>query len=168
VDLTLRRLLPSDESAFVAAHQMMALEDFPFGLGYQAGMSWSAYLHILQAAEFGDDLPPRFVRSAFLVADRGGEIVGRSSIRFELDDFLSREGGHIGYCVLPGHRRRGYATEMLRGSLAILGSAGVERALVVCDDDNVASAGVIERCGGVFESLIIGRDDTPMRRYWIG
>jgi predicted acetyltransferase len=41
--------------------------------------------------------------------------------------------------------------------------------LVTCDDDNIGSAMVIERCGGVFESLTENRenDDVPKRRYWI-
>jgi predicted acetyltransferase len=45
---------------------------------------------------------------------------------------------------------------------------GLERVLVTCDDDNVGSATVIERCGGVFESHIVGSGGKPMRRYWIG
>jgi predicted acetyltransferase len=39
--------------------------------------------------------------------------------------------------------------------------------LVTCDDDNVGSATVIERCGGVFDSLVGGFDGPPKRRYWI-
>jgi predicted acetyltransferase len=46
---------------------------------------------------------------------------------------------------------------------------GVERVLVVCDDDNEGSAAVIERCGGVLESVVTRDDgDPPFRRYWIG
>ena len=59
------------------------------------------------------------VPSTFLVADVGGVIVGRTSIRHELNEFLAREGGHIGYGVLAEHRRRGYATEILRHSLVV-------------------------------------------------
>ena len=113
------------------------------------------------------DLPSGHVPSTFLVADVGGQIVGRSSIRHELNEFLAREGGHIGYGVLADHRRRGYATEILRMSLVIARSLGVDRVLVTCDDDNVGSVTVIERCGGVFDSLVECDDGPPKRRYWI-
>jgi nicotinamidase-related amidase len=69
--------------------------------------------------------------------------------------------------VLAEHRRRGYATEILRQSLAVATGLGVDRVLVTCDDDNVGSAAVIERCGGVFESHIVGESGERMRRYWI-
>jgi predicted acetyltransferase len=48
-----------------------------------------------------------------LVAVGGNTIVGRTSIRFVLNDYLYQEGGHIGYGGLPDHRRLGYATEAL-------------------------------------------------------
>jgi predicted acetyltransferase len=38
---------------------------------------------------------------------------------------------------------------------------------VTCDDDNVGSATVIERCGGVLDSKGEASDGTPIRRYWI-
>ena len=97
-------------------------------------------------------LPDR-VRSDQLVAVVDGEIVGRVSVRFELNDYLLEHGGHVGYGVAPAHRAQGYATEILRQALVILRAEGVERVLVTCDDDNVASARVIEKNGGVLESI---------------
>ncbi|MDQ1511783.1 MAG: hypothetical protein QOG50_3627 [Actinomycetota bacterium] len=169
VDLRLRPLRVDDEAAFLAGHAVMEAEGFMFGLGYEPGMPWAKYVDRLAAWRVGADLPDNFVPSTFLVADVDAQIVGRSSIRHEIsNEFLAREGGHIGYGVLAEHRRRGYATEILRQSLVIVRSVGVERVLVTCDDHNVGSATVIERCGGVFESLTDARDgDVPKRRYWI-
>jgi predicted acetyltransferase len=165
--LILRLPRLDDEAAFRRAHEVMAADGFVFGLGFDPEAPFAAYLRSVEERLRGENLPDRWVPSIFLVAEVAGELVGRSSIRFELNDFLAREGGHIGYGVLPEHRRRGYATDILCQSLRIAADKGVERALVTCDDDNVGSATVIERCGGVFESHIVGEDGTPMRRYWI-
>ena len=170
-DLRLRLRPPrlEDEAAFAAAHRALAEEDFQFGLGYAAGMDWATYLRRLDDQRRGIDLPTGLVPATFLVADVQGQLVGRTSIRHELTEYLAREGGHIGYAVVAEHRRRGYATEILRQSLVIARAAGVERVLVTCDDDNVGSAAVIERCGGVFDSIVARSDDdaTLCRRYWI-
>ena len=103
----------------------------------------------------------------FLVADIAGEIVGRTSIRFTLNAFLTERGGHIGYCVLPQHRRRGYATQILRQSLIIARAAGVGRVLVTCDQDNAGSRTVIEACGGVLDSVVHVGGKPPALRFWI-
>lgn len=167
--LRLRPPREDDEASFAAAHAAMTAEGILFGLRYRPGMQWAAYLAALEDHRHGRNLPPRFVPSTFLVADVAGEIVGRASIRFQLNDFLLREGGHIGYVVLPRHRRRGYATEILRQSLVIARAAGVGRVLVTCDEDNLGSRTVIERCGGLLESVVDTGDGTPpKRRYWIG
>jgi predicted acetyltransferase len=72
-------------------------------------------------------------------------------------------GGHIGYDVPPQHRRRGHATAMLRGILPLAASGlGLERVLITCDPDNVASRKVIEACGDVLEDERSGK-----LRYWV-
>jgi predicted acetyltransferase len=166
--LRLRRLREDDEAAFAAAHAAATDGKFRFGIGYEPGMPWAAYLTALEDNRRGRNLPQRFVPGTFLVADVAGQIVGRTSIRFELNDFLLREGGHIGYGVLPRHRRRGYATEILRQSLIIARAEGIDRVLVTCDEDNAGSRTVIESCGGQLESVVNTGDGLPpKRRYWI-
>lgn len=92
----------------------------------------------------------------------GDEYIGRMSIRHELNDWLAEVGGHIGYDVRRSRRREGHATAMLAAALVIARDLGVDRALLTCDDDNVASRLVIERNGGVLEDERQGK-----LRYWV-
>ena len=66
------------------------------------------------------------------------------------EDLPPHVSGHIGYSVVPWKRRRGYATAALRQLLPVARKVGLARVLITCDDDNLASRGVIERNGGVF------------------
>ena len=166
-ELRLRPPVPEDEAAFAAGHRAMAAEGFTFGLGYEPGKPWATYLTELEDHRHGRNLPARHVPGTFLVATVGQEIVGRTSVRFMLNEFLAERGGHIGYCVLPQHRRRGYATEILRQSLIIARAAGADRVLVTCDQDNAGSRAVIEACGGVLDSVVTLDGKPPVLRFWI-
>jgi predicted acetyltransferase len=165
--LRLRPLRLSDEADFRMAHEVMAAEGFTFGLGYEPGMPWRVYVDALSAQRRGIVPPGGLVPATFLVADVGGKIVGRTSVRHVLNEFLEHEGGHIGYGVLPSYRLRGYATEILRQSLVVARAEGVDLVLITCEDSNAGSAMVIERCGGVLDSVVTSRDGQPTRRYWV-
>jgi predicted acetyltransferase len=167
--LRLRPLRPADEAPFRAAHaELEATDDFPFGIGFSPELPWEVYLKSRRDHQAGAFLPERFVPNTFLVAEVDGEIVGRISIRHQLNDFLLHEGGHIGYCVRPACRRRGYATEILRQGLIVARSLGIDRVLVTCDDDNQGSSAVIEACGGRLDSVVdVSHPPGKLRRYWI-
>ncbi len=110
---------------------------------------------------------PGFVPCTFLWMVEDGTYLGSLAIRHDLNDFLRREGGHIGYCVRPSARRRGHASEALRQSLAVCRTLGLDRVLVTCNDDNIGSATVIETNGGVLEDTVTAGDGRLVRRYWI-
>ena len=57
---------------------------------------------------------------------------------------------------------------MLRAMLAKARAIGIDRALVTCDARNVASAGVIRKCGGVLDSETFSPNANRVTsRYWI-
>jgi predicted acetyltransferase len=165
--LRLRPLRLDDEDEAVRAHGELAADGFPFLLDWDPDDRWAAYVHRCAEQRRGRALPAGWVPSTFLAAVLDGRLVGRISVRHELNAFLASYGGHIGYCVRPADRGRGLAGEILRQGLVVARAEGVDRVLVTCDADNVASARVIEANGGVLEDV---RDDPagpPKRRYWI-
>jgi predicted acetyltransferase len=167
-ELRLRPPTVDDEAEVRAAHDALMRSDrYPFCLFWRHGMSWTEYVDLLERYRRGEGLTDGMVPSTFLVAEVDGTIVGRASLRHRLSPSLERDGGHVGYGVLPAHRRRGHATTILQQSLVILRSLGVGDVLVTCDDGNVGSATVIERCGGKLDSVIRLDSGSQNRRYWI-
>jgi predicted acetyltransferase len=57
---------------------------------------------------------------------------------------------------------------MLRLTLEKAKDMGIRRVLVTCDDDNPASARVIEKNGGTLANVVKTEyAEFPVRRYWI-
>jgi predicted acetyltransferase len=116
----------------------------------------------------GEGLPAGWVPgTTFFLIDEG-RILGVANLRHRLTERLRQFGGHVGYSVRPSARRRGHATRLLDGIKEVAREMGMRRLLVTCDADNLASARVIEKCGGRFEGETIVEEAAPAtRRYWI-
>lgn len=108
-------------------------------------------------------LPPARNHTDYLWITHDDAIIGFLRFTYELNDFLREVGGHIGYSVRPSRRREGHASRALGLALDRARARGIDRVLVTCDTDNVASARTIESQGGVLEDVRDGK-----RRYWIG
>ena len=104
-----------------------------------------------------------------LFEKENGRLLGIIQIRLDLNDYLTEFGGHIGYCVRPTERRKGYAKTMLRCALDICKDEGFCKVMISCVEDNIGSAKTIESCGGVFEKKVYEEKyyNAYLKRYWI-
>ena len=95
-------------------------------------------------------------------------VVGLIQIRHRFNAFLERYGGHIGYCVRPSERRKGYATAMLAQALQECARLKIMDVLVTCLADNEASRRTILANGGEYESQVFEPESgSRIDRYWI-
>lgn len=101
----------------------------------------------------------------WLVEEEEGYFIGETAIRHRLNEALLLRGGHIGYCVRYQEWGKGYATEMLRLAQEEARKLGITKALVTCNDTNLASARVIEKNGFTLEDKV-EVDGILSRRYW--
>ena len=77
-----------------------------------------------------------------------GVPVGYGSIRHFLTDALREVGGHIGYCISPLYRKKGYGKEILKRLIIEARAMGIKDILVTTNLDNYASQKVIIANGG--------------------
>ena len=123
------------------------------------------YLEKLEVKEAAEGKVPDSV--FFLLDTERDRLLGAINIRHSLNEDLLREGGHIGDGIRPSERRKGYATEMIRLALIECRKLGIEKVLMTCDRDNIASAKSIVKNGGILENEFINSDGVMEQRYWI-
>lgn len=103
----------------------------------------------------------------FLLDEDRNRLLGAVDIRHYLNEYLLREGGHIGDGIRPSERRKGYATEMIRLALIECKKFGMNKVLITCDRDNIGSAKSIINNGGILENEFVNSDGEIEQRYWI-
>ena len=141
--------------------------------------NFKKYVEQLRKEAEGMDLPEGYVaHTTYWLIDKDENdqafFVGRLDIRHQLNDFLTRVGGHIGYMIRPSLRRQGYGTKILELGLEkareILPVADLasSRVLLTCNTDNLGSQKIIENNAGQFSDITPAGNNYPAkRRYWI-
>lgn len=138
---------------------MASLESFSF---------FDDWLLKINKESKGENLLPNRVAATtyILIRNSDNKVLGIYNIRHELNDFLLKFGGHIGYSIRPSERKKGYGTEGLKLALEETKKLDIKKVLITCNVKNIASSKVIENCGGILENIIIKNNDE-LKRYWI-
>ena len=119
-------------------------------MAYGGSMDGSSRLRQFEnTRDWLDQLNPRETLYLYL-REEDDRIVGIIKIRPQPEEYA----GHIGYCVLPGERHKGYAGQMLALVLPECRQLDIHDVLVYCLAGNEASRKTILRCGGVYEATV--------------
>lgn len=169
MSLELRQLKVSDELSFKEAIAEFKEHnpEWDFAFVYDDDVPFKNYIEMINGWKDGLNLPEGFVRDTYMVAIVNNKIVGRVSLRHKLTGALFKVNGNIGYGVVPSERRKGYAKEMLAQSLMVAKNIRLDRVLLTCDKDNIASQKTIESNGGKLDLSEDPGFDENKYRYWI-
>ncbi len=103
----------------------------------------------------------------FVIRKNDNRLVGIIDLRHHINHpILGTWGGHCGYTVRPSERGNNYAKEILRLNLSNAKELGIEKLLITCHSDNMASEKTIISNGGIYEKTIVV-DGTEIKRYWV-
>lgn len=96
------------------------------------------------------------------------QIIGTGTIRInpEKNQEIARYHGHIGYNIHPRVRGRGYGTSCCHLLLKECQALGLTNVMICCDEQNIASARVIEHNYGQLKEVVVLNqgDDVPWGR----
>lgn len=105
----------------------------------------------------------------FLIRENDNKLVGMINLRWNLNEWMIRNAGHIGYGIRPTERQKGYNKINLFLCLLKAKEIGLDKVLLTADDNNLGSVKTIEALGGVLENKVTNYEDEAilMGRYWI-
>lgn len=103
----------------------------------------------------------------YFLVDEKNKICGALDIRHELNEYLEKFGGHIGYGIAPSERKKGYGKIQLKLGLEKAKKIGLKKILITCDDNNIGSAKTIEACGGIYNNTLTDAEGNRIKRYFV-
>ena len=125
---------------------------------------WLDFLNEMKNPKNGDIPRSTF----FVVRECDNRVIGMINIRHRLNNFLLNEYGNIGYSVRPTERGKGYANQILCLGLNECKKIGLNKVLLVCAKNNIASERVIRHNGGIYWNKIDTKcEGKDTKRYWI-
>lgn len=136
----------------------------PYAIRRNDYRNFDYYLNDLEVKDETAGLVPDSV--LFCLDQERDIFVGAVNIRHKLNSGLLLNGGHIGDGVRPSERRKGIATKMIALALEECRKLEIDRVLMVCNRDNIASAKSILHNGGILENEV-EVDGVTEQRYWI-
>ena len=104
-------------------------------------------------ASFGKNLKPGYVPATTFVLYVDGVPVGISNLRHYLNEYLKKDGGHIGTHILPEYRGRGYGSIIKKETLKKAKKMGINPVLVFNHDNNIPAWHTSEKLGGKLDSV---------------
>jgi RimJ/RimL family protein N-acetyltransferase len=103
-----------------------------------------------------------------LVERETGAFVGAAEVHFAYPgvEGVSTDEIEVGIEILPGYRRRGYATEAVAAAVADTWTrTGADHVVAYTSPDHAVSIGLMEKLGFTFRSVGRGRGDEPAAVY---
>jgi len=107
--------------------------------------------------EFSDGEWRRWPVGPYLIESReNGQLLGGTGLAFETPFRAA-----TGYVLAKDAWGTGYATEALRGIVAVAAEVGLRRVYALCHPDHPASWRVLEKCGFAREGLLRRHSEFP-------
>lgn len=98
----------------------------------------------------------------FTIRKSDNKIVGMVNIRYNLNEYLRKIAGHIGYSIRPSERGKGLAKIQLYLTLKEAIKVNLNKVMISCEQNNIASEKTILALGGILERI---EYDEPRDRY---
>ena len=118
----------------------------------------------------GLNLKPEHVPQTTYWLMDGNQFLGVVALRHWLNEALKLMGGHIAYEICPPFRGRGYATTGLKLGLQKAAELGLEKVLLTCREENIASYKTMKKVmaeyGGEEQEPVFAHDHIN-KRVWI-
>lgn len=110
------------------------------------------YIKMCEDCALGLNLQEGFVPETYLWLIIDDNYAGSVNIRHNIDtEILSTWGGHIAYQIRPSYIGKGFAAPMLAKAIEYAANTlNLEKVMISCDEDNIASKKTIQKVIPIF------------------